>query len=121
MTDEMNQADSPYSSEIAHVGARWRELAKRTPDTMHAFGALHRAATKAGALDSKSKELIALAIAVATHCDACIGFHVRDALKAGATAEEIMETLDVCILMGGATAATYATHAMDALDDFAAE
>lgn len=116
--DEMNQSENSFASEVEHVGSRWHELAKKSPDTMHAFGGLHRAAFKEGALDAKTKELLALAIAVNTHCDACIGFHTRDALKAGATPDEILEAMNVCILMGGGPAATYAAHVMDALEDF---
>lgn len=116
--DENHQSENSYNSEVDHVGSRWKQLARKSPDSMHAFGSLHRAAFKSGHLDAKTKELIALAIAVNTHCDACIGFHTRDALKAGASTDEILEAMNVCILMGGGPAATYAAHVMDALEDF---
>jgi AhpD family alkylhydroperoxidase len=87
---------------------------------MQAFTALHRATTSPGALDAKTKELIALAVGVAVHCDGCIAFHTHDALKAGATEAEIMETLGVAVLMGGGPALMYATHVLEAVQQFQA-
>ncbi|MFQ3613612.1 MAG: carboxymuconolactone decarboxylase family protein [Cyanobacteriota bacterium] len=49
-------------------------LARESPEVMRGFNTLHRAATAAGVLDTKTKELLALAIAVASHCEGCIGF-----------------------------------------------
>lgn len=80
----------------------WMEkLGLAQPDVMKGFGALHEASTRQGALDSKTKELIALGIAITVRCDGCISFHVHDAMAAGASAEEIAETVSVAILMGG--------------------
>ena len=95
-----------------------RDLASAQPAVMKAFWELHKAAVAAGALDTKTKELIALAISVATRCDDCIAHHTSDALKAGATKEEIADALGVAILMGGGTSVVYATHAIEAVDQF---
>jgi len=54
-----------------------------------------------GALDRKTKELIALGIAIATRCDGCIGFHMEALVRLGATREELEETLGMTIYMGG--------------------
>lgn len=62
-----------------------RELRHAAPDVMKAFGELHRAAMSPGTLDTKTKELIALAIAVSKQCDGCIASHAKGAAKAGAT------------------------------------
>ncbi|NVK42570.1 MAG: carboxymuconolactone decarboxylase family protein [Oceanospirillaceae bacterium] len=86
---------------------------------MKAFWELHTTAVADGALDTKTKELIALAISVATRCDDCIAHHTYDALAAGATRDEIADALGVAILMGGGTSVVYATHAIEALEQFA--
>ncbi len=97
------------------------ELAKAQPKAMGAFSNLHEAAGEDGALDKKTKELIALAIAVTSRCDGCIAFHTHDVLKAGATREEVMEALSVAILMGGGPSVVYASHVVDALEQFEGE
>src|SRR5690606_40077372 len=82
---------------------------------MQGFGALHEASIKSGALDSKTKELIALGIAITVRCDGCIAYHVHDAMAAGASKEEIAETVSVSILMGGGPSVVYGIEAMQAL------
>ncbi|SDZ85419.1 carboxymuconolactone decarboxylase family protein [Microbulbifer marinus] len=93
-------------------------LSSASPPVMKAFWQLHTASMASGALDAKTKELIALAISVATHCDDCIAHHTNDALEAGATAEEITDALAVAVLMGGGTSVVYACHAIEALEQF---
>jgi AhpD family alkylhydroperoxidase len=85
---------------------------------MAGFTQLRVAATAAGALDLKTKQLVALAIGVAVRCDGCIAYHVHDALRAGAGREEIMEAVGVAILMGGGPAMVYGCEALEALDQF---
>jgi AhpD family alkylhydroperoxidase len=97
-----------------HMG----QLAEGQPAPMKAFGDLHDAVAEPGALDFKTKELIALAIAVFARCDGCIAYHTHDALSAGASREEIMEALGVAVLMGGGPAVIYATHVVEALRQF---
>lgn len=100
------------------VTAQMRNLRDGAPDVMKAFGNMALAATAPKALDTKTKELIALGIAVAVRCDDCIGFHVKAALKHGASREEIMETLGMAIYMGAGPAVMYATHAIEAFFAF---
>lgn len=69
-------------------------------------------------VETQTKELIALAIGVAKHCDGCIAFHTRAALQAGAPPEEIMETLMVTVAMDGGPALMYTTHVMEAIEEF---
>lgn len=96
-------------------------LREDIPDTMSGFGALHKGATKPGVVDTKTKELIALGIAVAVRCDGCIAFHVHDAIEAGATRDEILEAVGVAVLMGGGPALMYGAEALAALDQFQPE
>jgi AhpD family alkylhydroperoxidase len=90
-------------------------------DVMKTFGVMAQTASKAGAIDAKTKELIALAIGVAVRCDDCLAFHVKAAVKLGATAEEIQETLAMAIYMGAGPSAMYASHAWQAYTQFAGE
>ena len=69
--------ETNYSELTKRISADLRTLRKGIPDTMQAFSALAQAATRDGALDKKTKELIALAIGVAARCDGCIGFHTE--------------------------------------------
>jgi len=88
------------------------------PETMQAFGALMEAATAPGALSLQYKELIALSIAVALRCDGCIAHHANAVLAAGATRQEVCETLSVAIMMGGGPAVVYGIEALTAFDQF---
>ena len=96
-------------------------LGRELPGPMAGFANLHKAATAGGALNTKTKELIALGIAVAIQCDPCIAFHVHAALAAGATHAEVVEALGVAVLMGGGPAAMYACDALTALEQFESE
>ncbi|MBX7144223.1 MAG: carboxymuconolactone decarboxylase family protein [Oligoflexia bacterium] len=86
---------------------------------MGAFVQLHHAAMAKGALDTKFKELIALGISICARCDGCIARHVSDALRAGATREEIVETIGVAVSMGGGPATVYGCEAFQALEQLA--
>lgn len=93
-------------------------LGQAAPGVMKGFGALHNASMKSGALDTKIKELIALGIAISARCDGCIAAHVHASLEAGASKEEITETVSVAILMGGGPSDVFGVAAMDALSQF---
>jgi len=105
----------------ANLTTAVKELRTGTPDTMKAFTAMAIAATQSKALDTKTKELIALAIAVATHCDPCISFHSESARKHGATRDEVMETVGMAIYMGAGPAVMYAAQAVEAFDQYVAK
>lgn len=96
------------------------KLGVQIPETMQGFGQLHKASISEGALTSKTKELIALGIAITVRCDGCIAYHVHDALEAGAKKEEITETIGVAILMGGGPSVVYGCEALEALTQFTA-
>jgi AhpD family alkylhydroperoxidase len=98
----------------------YRDLMQAIPAQMKGFGELHRSAVADGALTAATKELMAVAIGIVQRCDDCIALHVHDALRAGATAEQVHETIGVAVLMGGGPASTYATHALAALEQFSA-
>lgn len=104
-----------------HVSKNMAKLRRDIPETSKAFAGLAQAASDDGVLDKKTKELIALALAVGSRCDACIGFHIKALLALGATREEVTETLGVCIYMGGGPSMMYAAEAIAAFDEFSAE
>ena len=85
---------------------------------MQGFGALAKAATADGAVDQKTKELIALAIGVTQRCDGCIGYPQQGARGLGATRAEVGEVLGMCVYMGGGPALMYAADALRAFDQF---
>jgi AhpD family alkylhydroperoxidase len=99
----------------------FRALHHAVPRTMSGFASMHGAAIEDGALSTATKELIALAIGIAGHCEGCIAFHVHDALAAGATRQQIEETIAVAIFMGGGPSAVYGCDALTALDQFEAQ
>jgi AhpD family alkylhydroperoxidase len=102
------------------VSANLAGLRGSTPAVMKAFGELGRAATAPGALDAKTKELIALALSVAARCDPCIGFHMQSLVKLGATRQEVDETLGVATYMGGGPSLMYAASAVNAFNEWSA-
>ena len=104
-------------NEMLHgLSSPLKELRGGTPDVMKGFSAIAQAALKTNALDTKTKELIALGIGVALRCDDCIGFHIKAAVAQGATREEILETLGMAIYMGAGPSVMYASHAIEAFD-----
>jgi AhpD family alkylhydroperoxidase len=95
-----------------------RDLRQAAPEVMKAFAAISQSALQSKALDAKTKELIALAVAVAIRCDDCIAFHVKSALQQGASREEVAEALGTAIYMGAGPAVMYASHALAAFEQF---
>jgi len=114
----MQTHDWPQTAKA--YSAALRPLRSGAAEQMKAFAALSRAALEANALDVKTKELIALAIAVATRCEACIAFHAEAALRQGASREEVLETMGMAIYMGAGPSVMYAAQALEAFDQFAA-
>jgi AhpD family alkylhydroperoxidase len=102
------------------LSALLRSLRGGAPDVMKAFAGIAQAATVSKALDAKTKELIALGIAVAVRCDDCIAFHVKAAVEQGATKDEVCETLGMAIYMGAGPSVMYASHALEAFTQFQA-
>jgi len=107
-----------YPELTKSISDNLKVLRKDISDTMSGFSAMAQAAIKDGALDKKTKELIALAIGVSSRCDGCIGFHVEALVKLGVTREEIEETLGMAIYMGGGPSLMYAADAMLAFEQY---
>ena len=110
---------SDWPQMTKELSAQLRNLRAGAPEVMKAFAGIAQAASAAKALDSKTKELIAIGIAVAARCDDCIAFHVKAAVEHGASREEVLETLGMAIYMGAGPSVMYATHALEAFTQFA--
>ena len=106
-----------YRALTRRVSADLASLRNGAPATLKSFNELGRAALADGTLDRKTKELIALALGVAAHCDACIGFHVQALVSLGATRQELDETLGVAVYMGGGPSLMYAANAVGAFEE----
>ena len=113
MTTSYRELTRDISAELGH-------LRTEIPDTLRAFSALAQAATKDGALDKKTKELIAVALSVAARCDPCVGFHTQSLVKLGATRAELAEVLGMAVYMGGGPSLMYAAKTSAAFDEFSA-
>jgi len=107
-----------YKEITSDLSVSLSKIHREMPDVMNGFYDLSRAVTKDGALSKKTKELIALAIGIASHCDGCIGFHTQSLVKLGVTREEYLEMLSVAIYMGGGPSLMYAADALKAFDEF---
>jgi AhpD family alkylhydroperoxidase len=97
------------------------DLRQRIPSVFDGYRALNGAVFVDGVLDAKTKELIALAIAVTRQCDGCVASHARGAARRGATEDEVAEALGVAILMNGGPGTVHAPRAFEAFREFAAK
>jgi AhpD family alkylhydroperoxidase len=106
-----------YAEITADVSRQLAKLRADIPDTTRGFSALAKAATAPGVLDAKAKELIAMALSVASRCDPCLGFHAQALVKLGASRAEFEEMLGVCVYMGGGPSLMYAAKALRAFEE----
>ena len=105
-------------TEKINVDEKVKNLAGQIPGVMSAFAGLHDQVVKDGALSAKTKELIMVGISVAVRCEHCISKHVFEAVRLGATREEVLEAISTAILMAGGPAIAYGSVvALDALDN----
>lgn len=109
-------AVTDWNQFIIQTDRRMAEIRAGVPEAAKGFAELARAAIAPGALDSKTKELIALAIGITARCDGCLAYHVKAAIRFGATRQEIMETIAVAVYMGGGPSMIYGAEALDAFD-----
>jgi AhpD family alkylhydroperoxidase len=110
--------DKQYPAYYEQLKGLMNALGKKLPGPMAGFSQLHTMAMADGALSAKTKELIALSIAITVRCDGCIAYHVHDAIHVGATEQEIIEAIGVAVLMGGGPSAIYGSEALEALEQF---
>lgn len=110
---------SPHGKEVLNdLSPLHRQLRRAIPDVYKGFAALSQAAFTDGALDKRTKELMALAIGVVEGCDGCIASHAQAAVRAGATKQEAAEAIGVTFLMHGGPATIHGARAYDAFCEF---
>ena len=112
---------SEWPEQVKQLTGQLKTLHGGAPEVMKAFSNIAQAALAPRSLDAKTKELIALGIAVAVRCDDCIGFHVRAALRQGASRGEVLDVLGMAIYMGAGPSVMYAGHALEAFTQFEAK
>jgi AhpD family alkylhydroperoxidase len=96
------------------LAAAIAEIAKAAPDLVRGYRMLTSSRAKSGALDAKTRELVALAVAVTVRCDGCITTHVDLARKQGATADEITDALGIAVMVNAGAALVYSARTLDA-------
>ena len=106
-----------WTDKLSATRAGLRTLNGAIPETSRAFGGLGKAVKEGGVLDFKTKEFVALGIAIATHCEDCIALHVQALIRVGASREEVADVLAMTIQMGGGPAMMYAAKAMECYDE----
>jgi AhpD family alkylhydroperoxidase len=117
----MSSHSSHGSAVLDDLSPLHRELRRAVPEVYKGFAELHHAAFEEGALDTRTKELIALAIGVVEGCDGCIASHAKAAVRAGATCQEAAEAIGVTFLMKGGPATIHGPRAYAAFCEFARE
>src|SRR6056297_3763301 len=114
---ELIMTDQDYTTMRKRITKANAGLKTAQPDTLKGFNMIHAQAMQAGALDPRTKELVAVALSVGARCDPCIAFHVPAAIRHGATRDEILEMLSVTVLMGGGPSLMYAAHVIEVMDE----
>lgn len=104
-----------WKAHTAEVKQAFGQLGQQHPKMLQAYGALEAAAASE-ALDEKTRELIAIAVAITTRCESCISVHAEKAIKAGATESEIAGALATAISLNAGAAYTYALRALEAVE-----
>ncbi len=107
-------------STIASIKEGMATLGSEIPEVMRAFGAVGKAVYQDGALSTKTKEMLAISAAIASHCDGCIAWHTRGAMRQGMTRAELEEVIAVAIHMGGGPSLVYGIKALEAFDQMKA-
>lgn len=117
MSEPKTTAIEDWDGYNAALRQRGREMNALHPELVKGFQALSAGAAKTRHLDAKTREFIALAVAITTRCQGCIDAHVRKAKAAGATKEEVAEALGMAIALNAGAAFTYGLHVLDAYGD----
>jgi AhpD family alkylhydroperoxidase len=107
-----------YTKKLEEVKTLVERLQKESPKQTAAFNQFMMSVEKPGALDTKAKELINVALAISAQCEWCIALHVKGALTNGASKEEILEAAMQAVLMHGGPALMYMIPVEKAIDEF---
>ncbi len=109
-------SQNPLEAKMARMRQALQTLRQQYPTETQAFSYFFQKTESGTALSLKHKELINVALAVASQCDWCIGAHVKSAVQAGASRDEIVEAGFMAVIMHGGPALMYMTTLLEALD-----
>jgi AhpD family alkylhydroperoxidase len=90
------------------------ELGRAAPDLVRGYRMLVTSRAKSGALEAKTRELVALAVAITLRCDGCITTHAEFARKQGASEDEIIDALGIAVMVNAGAALVYSARTLDA-------
>jgi AhpD family alkylhydroperoxidase len=96
------------------IQLRLAEIGRANHEIVKGYRSLSESGNQSNLLGPKTRELIALAVAVTRQCDGCIIVHTDAAMKQGATREEIVEALGVAVAVNAGAALIYSTRVLDA-------
>ena len=105
-----------WKSFIKETRSKFANLNKELPNTFDGFTLMGKDAKKNGIVDEKTKEFVALGIAISTRCESCIGMHVEALVRLGVSKAELVEVLAMCCYMGGGPSITFSAKALEAYD-----
>jgi AhpD family alkylhydroperoxidase len=114
----MRETTMSWKSFLNETVGRLDVFQKETPEIFAGFATMGERAKRDGVLGTKTKEFIALGIAISTRCESCIGFHVRTLSQLGATREEMVDALAMISYMGGGPSIAFSAKALEAYDEF---
>ncbi len=106
-----------YSEQAKNVFDFLGTLSKESPKIAEGFTTIHKTVGVDNAISTKHKKLMSLSIAISIRCEGCIALHTKGAIEAGATKDEIVETIGVAILMGGGPSLVYGNKAYEAMNE----
>jgi AhpD family alkylhydroperoxidase len=102
-----------WNGYLQQITATIGDIAKISPDIVRGYSTIGRAGQKTGKLDDKTREPIALAVAVTRQCDGCIAVRADAAIKAGASKEELIEVLGVAVAVNAGAVLVYTARTID--------
>ena len=101
---------------LSETRENYKLLNEEIPETFRGFSVMGEEAKKNGLVDNKTKEFVALGIAISTRCESCIGMHIEALIKLGTNRDELVEILAMCSFMGGGPSITFSSKALEAYD-----
>lgn len=107
-----------WTEQLSNLRQGGKALANLNAPVAQAYRSLNESLGEGEALDAKTRELIALAVAVTTRCDGCISSHAAAARQAGATEKEVAEALGTAIALNAGAAYVYSARALEAFEQF---
>jgi AhpD family alkylhydroperoxidase len=111
---------SDYQVIARENAANLTRLREALPDAMQSFTQFAEAATTEAVLDGKTKNLIALSLALLTRSENCLAFHLQNLLKGDFSRDELLEVIKLAAYIGGGPVLMFAAQALQAYEQLSA-